>query len=54
MHLFFSTPIWTSKIEKYQTVNNNMQNYISNLQASRRTPREQMPNHCEIMPQSRF
>ena len=32
MHLFFSTPIWTSKIEKYQTVNNNMQNYISNLQ----------------------
>ena len=32
MHLFFSTPIWTSKIEKYQTVNNSMQNYISNLQ----------------------
>ena len=32
MHLFFSTPIWTSKIEKYQTVNNNMLNYISNLQ----------------------
>ena len=22
MHLFFSTPIWTSKIEKYQMVNN--------------------------------
>ena len=32
MHLFFSTSIWTSKIEKYQTVNNSMQNYISNLQ----------------------
>ena len=32
MHLFFSTPIWTAKIEKYQTVNNSMQNYISNLQ----------------------
>ena len=32
MHLFFSTPIWTSKIENYQTVNNNMLNYISNLQ----------------------
>ena len=32
MHLFFSTPIWTAKIEEYQTVNNSMQNYISNLQ----------------------
>ncbi|MDC1047103.1 TIGR02466 family protein [Alphaproteobacteria bacterium] len=32
MHLFFSTPIWTSKIEEYQTVNDNMLNYISNLQ----------------------
>ena len=36
MHLFFSTPIWTSKIENYQTVNNNMQNYITNLQ--KKTP----------------
>ena len=32
MHLFFSTPIWTSKIENYETVNNNMLNYITNLQ----------------------
>ena len=32
MHLFFSTPIWTSKIKNYQIVNNNMQNYITNLQ----------------------
>ena len=32
MHLFFSTPIWTSKIENYQKVNNNMLNYITNLQ----------------------
>ncbi|MDB2349348.1 TIGR02466 family protein [Alphaproteobacteria bacterium] len=32
MHLFFSTPIWTSKIEKYKTVNDNMLNYITNLQ----------------------
>ena len=28
MHLFFSTPIWTFKIDKYQTINNNMINYI--------------------------
>ena len=32
MHLFFSTPIWTSKIEKSQVVNKNMLNYITNLQ----------------------
>ena len=32
MHLFFSTPIWTFKIDKYQTINNNMINYITNLQ----------------------
>ena len=32
MHLFFSTPIWSSKIEEYQAVNNNMLNYIANLQ----------------------
>jgi uncharacterized protein (TIGR02466 family) len=32
MHLFFSTPIWTSKIGNYQNVNNNMLNYITNLQ----------------------
>ena len=32
MHLFFSTPIWSSKIENYQVVNNNMLNYIDNLQ----------------------
>ena len=32
MHLFFSTPIWTSRIEKCQMVNNEMLNYIINLQ----------------------
>jgi uncharacterized protein (TIGR02466 family) len=32
MHLFFSTPIWSSKIENYQTVNDNMLNYITDLQ----------------------
>ena len=32
MHLFFSTPIWTSNVEKYQNVNSDMVNYISNLQ----------------------
>ena len=32
MHLFFSTPIWSSKIENYQTVNDNMLNYITYLQ----------------------
>lgn len=32
MHLFFSTPIWTNKIEGYEKVNEMMFNYISNLQ----------------------
>ena len=32
MHLFFSTPIWSSKIKNYQTVNDNMLNYITDLQ----------------------
>ena len=32
MHLFFSTPIWTSKIKNYEIVNDNMFNYIINLQ----------------------
>ena len=32
MHLFFSTPIWSSKIKNYQTVNDNMLNYITYLQ----------------------
>jgi len=32
MHLFFSTPIWSSKIENYHNLNNSMQNYITNLQ----------------------
>ena len=32
MHLFFSTPIWTSRIESYQKVNSDMLNYITNLQ----------------------
>ena len=32
MHLFFSTPIWTSKIDNYEKINNMMSNYIYNLQ----------------------
>ncbi len=32
MHLFFSTPIWTSKIDNYEKINNMMNNYINNLQ----------------------
>jgi len=33
MHLFFSTPIWTSKIDNYEKINSMMNNYIYNLQA---------------------
>jgi len=32
MHLFFSTPIWTSKIDNYEKINNMMINYIYELQ----------------------
>jgi len=32
MHLFFSTPIWTSKIDNYETLNLEMLNYITDLQ----------------------
>jgi len=32
MHLFFSTPIWTSKIDNYKKVNSMMENYIYSLQ----------------------
>ena len=32
MHLFFSTPIWTSKIDDYDKVNEEMLNFIINLQ----------------------
>jgi len=32
MHLFFSTPIWTEKIEAYEKVNKEMLTYILNLQ----------------------
>ena len=32
MHLFFSTPIWASKIDNYKKVNNEMFNYINSLQ----------------------
>lgn len=31
MHLFFSTPIWSSKIDNYEKVNNEMLNYINDL-----------------------
>ena len=32
MHLFFSTAVWTSKIDNYERINNEMFNYIINLQ----------------------
>ncbi len=32
MHLFFSTPIWTSKIDNYERVNLEMLRYITDLQ----------------------
>ena len=32
MHLFFSTPIWTSKIDDYEKINKEMFNYIIELQ----------------------
>ncbi len=32
MHLFFSTPIWTSKINKHEEINVQMFEYISSLQ----------------------
>ena len=32
MHLFFSTPVWTSKIEYYEKINDDMLGYIMNLQ----------------------
>ena len=32
MHLFFSTPIWTSKISNFENVNNEMHQYITSLQ----------------------
>ena len=32
MHLFFSTPIWASKIDNYEKVNEEMFNYINELQ----------------------
>ena len=31
MHLFFSTPIWSAKIDNYKDVNEEMNNYIINL-----------------------
>ena len=31
MHLFFSTPIWSTKIDNYRDVNEEMYNYILNL-----------------------
>ena len=32
MHLFFSTPVWASKIDNYKKVNENLLDYIYNLQ----------------------
>jgi len=32
MHLFFSTPIWVSKIDNYENLNVNMLSYINDLQ----------------------
>ena len=34
MHLFFSTPVWTSKIDAYEKVNQKILNYILALQKS--------------------
>ena len=34
MHLFFSTPIWTSKIDNYEKVNLEMIDYITDLQTN--------------------
>ena len=34
MHLFFSTPIWTSKIDNYEEVNLEMIDYITDLQTN--------------------
>ena len=34
MHLFFSTPIWATKIEGYEKVNDEMLTYILNLQTN--------------------
>jgi uncharacterized protein (TIGR02466 family) len=31
MHLFFSTPVWASKIENFDKINNEMINYINDL-----------------------
>ncbi len=31
MHLFFSTPVWISKINNFESVNNEMYEYISSL-----------------------
>ena len=32
MHLFFSTPIWTSKISNFENINSEMLKYITSLQ----------------------
>jgi hypothetical protein len=32
MHLFFSTPIWASKIDNYEKINQEMLKYINSLQ----------------------
>ena len=32
MHLFFSTPVWSSKIEHFEKINEELINYILNLQ----------------------
>ena len=28
MHLFFSTPVWISQIDNYETINNNLKKFI--------------------------
>tara|TARA_Y100001970_G_scaffold286120_1_gene407502 strand:+ start:16976 stop:17563 length:588 start_codon:yes stop_codon:yes gene_type:complete len=32
MHLFFSTPIWTSKVDNFVVINEELESYILNLQ----------------------
>jgi len=34
MHLFFSTPIWASKIDNYEKINDEMLDYIINLKTN--------------------
>ena len=43
MHLFFSTPIWTSKIDNYEKLNLEMIDYITDLQTNKEYDLEAKP-----------